>query len=111
MRGFLSDRAAVRSSGDLLELVTELLDAHADTVELLLRQEPDELERWAHCEYLRALQRLGHATLADHDRPGERPLGRTAVTRAVAIVVRATALTFRKPRGPRRPDELPSHHA
>ncbi len=47
----------------LTELVYELLDAHADTAELLHEGAIDL--RWsAHLEYLRALQRLGRERLA-----------------------------------------------
>ncbi len=112
MRGFLSPQTTVPGSADLLELVSELIEAHADTVELLLADEPDEpdeadqpdqpdepdeLERWAHLDYLRALQRLGHATLASHGQrppPAPRPPLRHAVqgcAAAVAILVRAAA--------------------
>lgn len=49
---------------DLLELVYELLDAHADTVKLAGQLEPDEDWR-AHLEYLRALQRHGRRMLAE----------------------------------------------
>jgi hypothetical protein len=70
---FLSPHATDRGSSDLLELVTELIDAHADTVELLLADDLDETARWAHLHYLRSLQRLGHQMLAHHDQPAPRP--------------------------------------
>ena len=50
--------------GDLRALVAELIDAHTDTVQLLLAEQREELVESAHCDYLRALQRLGHETLA-----------------------------------------------
>lgn len=53
---------------ELSTLVYELLDAHADTAELaadLPAREP----RWAaHLDYLRALQRVGRARLAQLSR-------------------------------------------
>jgi hypothetical protein len=64
MSGSSFDQATVPRQGDLRELVAELIDAHTDTVQLLLAQEGDELAASAHCDYLRALQRLGHETLA-----------------------------------------------
>jgi hypothetical protein len=67
MRGLPSLQTTVQTSGELRELATELIDAHADTVELLLTGDVDELDWCAHREYLQALQRLGHATLATHD--------------------------------------------
>jgi hypothetical protein len=46
-----------------VELVYELLDAHADTAMLAAGLELDP--RWgAHLDYIRALQREGHALLA-----------------------------------------------
>ena len=62
-----SQMAAAARSGDLRDLVSELIDAHADTVQLITGDERTELEWLAHCDYLRALQRLGHETLAHHD--------------------------------------------
>ena len=46
----------------VVELLDELLEASADTVELA--PETDDLVWLVHLDYLRALQRLGHATLA-----------------------------------------------
>jgi nitroreductase len=80
MPGFLSNEAAVRRESDLLELVAELIDAHADTVQLLLADHRDELACAAHCDYVRALQRLGHETLSWSRRPRRGPQGRTAST-------------------------------
>jgi hypothetical protein len=49
--------------GNLVSLVYELLDAHADT--LALASDPADEIRWAaHLEYLRALQRAGQEVLA-----------------------------------------------
>jgi hypothetical protein len=95
---FLSPNATDRASSDLLELVTELIDAHADTVELLLADDFDEMARWAHLNYLRSLQRLGHQTLAHHDRSAPRPAavaGLPEVTRAArrAIASSGTSAT------------------
>jgi hypothetical protein len=69
---FLSHQAAAATREvDLLDMLSELVDGHADTVELLIGDPPRDVELLAHCEYLRALQRLGHATLA---REGDRSL-------------------------------------
>jgi hypothetical protein len=43
------------------------IDANADTVCLITGDQRAELEWLTHCDYLRALQRLGHETLARHD--------------------------------------------
>ena len=50
--------------GELLcELVEELLDAHEDTVRLIVADAGDE--RWReHADLLRSLQRVGHEALA-----------------------------------------------
>ena len=45
-------------------LVDELLDAHADTVELAVQLAGDDPRWGAHLDYLRALQRVGKAALA-----------------------------------------------
>jgi hypothetical protein len=74
MLGFLSDqRAPVGRDGGLLTLLSELTDAHADTVQLVVGGQPTELEWRAHCDYLRALQRLGYETLARHDQHSTAP--------------------------------------
>ncbi len=52
---------------DLLTLLGEFVDASVDTVDLMTGNERTELEWLAQCDYLRALQRLGHETLAHHD--------------------------------------------
>ena len=52
---------------DVRELLVELVDAHADTVELATGPTTDAAWR-AHCDYLRDLQRLAHETLACMDR-------------------------------------------
>ena len=72
--GFLSHQTpAVAPDGNLLDLLSELIDAHADTVQFVMREERTELEWLAHCDYLRALQRLGHETLAHHDQSSPAP--------------------------------------
>ncbi len=72
--GFLSHQTpAVTPDGNLLDLLSELIDAHADTVQLVIGEERTELEWLAHCDYLRALQRLGHETLAHHDQCSPAP--------------------------------------
>ena len=72
--------AAVVGDGDLLELLSELVDAHVDTVQLILGDQPTEFAWLAHCDYLRALQRLGNETLAHHDQRGPAPLALTVVS-------------------------------
>jgi hypothetical protein len=52
------------SPAALLDLLSEFIDANADTVCLITGDQRTELEWLAHCDYLRALQRLGHETLA-----------------------------------------------
>jgi len=50
---------------ELIGLMYELLDAHADTVELAGELAWDANVRWrVHVDYLRSLQRSGRATLA-----------------------------------------------
>lgn len=48
----------------LTELVEELLDAHCDTVCLCARIDDEDPDWSAHVLYLRDLQRVGQATLA-----------------------------------------------
>ena len=65
---FLSPQTpTVARDVDLLDLLGEFVDASADTVDLMTGNRRTELEWLAHCDYLRALQRLGHETLARHD--------------------------------------------
>jgi len=52
---------------DVRELLVELVDAHADTVELATAPASEAAWR-AHCDYLRDLQRLAQETLACMDR-------------------------------------------
>jgi hypothetical protein len=87
MLGFLSDqRAPVGRDGGLLTLLSELTDAHADTVQLVVGGQPTELEWRAHCDYLRALQRLGYETLARHDQRSIPPeLGVDVVSGLAAV--------------------------
>jgi hypothetical protein len=55
---------AVHVDPDVANLISELLDAHLDTVALEL--EAESATAWdAHLDYLRALQRLGRAALAN----------------------------------------------
>jgi hypothetical protein len=67
-------RGAVAGDGAVLELLSEFIDANADTVDLLTGKQPTELEWSAHCDYLRGLQRLGHETLTRHDQGAGRSL-------------------------------------
>ncbi|HUO70772.1 MAG TPA: hypothetical protein VMU39_08355 [Solirubrobacteraceae bacterium] len=62
-RSAISSAVSTRSE-QLVQLVYELLDAHADTEQLSRDLEGDLLWR-AHLEYLRALQRVGREVLAD----------------------------------------------
>lgn len=52
-----------RHTEQLTRLVYELLDAHSDT-ERLVQERRDELQWRAHLSYLRDLQRVGRAFLA-----------------------------------------------
>jgi hypothetical protein len=63
----LPQTGAVASDAGLLDLLSEFIDANADTVDLMTGKHRTELEWSAHCDYLRALQRLGHETVARHD--------------------------------------------
>jgi hypothetical protein len=66
--GFLwPQTVAFAPNASLLDLLSEFIDANADTVDLITGGERSELEWLAHCDYLRGLQRLGHETLAGHD--------------------------------------------
>ena len=81
---FLSPQtAAIARDVSLLDLLSEFIDANADTVCLITGDRRTELEWLAHCDYLRALQRLGHETLARHDQrvSGSRPGGEGAARR------------------------------
>ena len=79
---FLSPQtAAVAGDVSLLDLLSEFIDANADTVCLITGDRRTELEWLAHCDYLRALQRLGHETLArDDQRVPASPLALTVVS-------------------------------
>jgi hypothetical protein len=51
------------TTGDVIELVYELLDAHADTTRMAAGIDDDSA--WAaHLDYLRDLQRIGREALA-----------------------------------------------
>jgi hypothetical protein len=65
------------------ELIEELLDAHEDTVHMLLAGAT--LEHWrAHVDYLRSLQRVGHEVLAASDLGERSALRRKGSTSAAA---------------------------
>ena len=86
---FLSPQtAAIARDVSLLDLLSEFIDANADTVCLITGDRRTELKWLAHCDHLRALQRLGHETLARHDQrvPGSRPRGEGAAVRAVRLL-------------------------
>jgi hypothetical protein len=99
---FLSRQTgAVAGDADLLDLLSEFIDANADTVDLMTGKQRAELESSAHCEYLRGLQRLGHQTLARHDqrRPAS-PLELAVVTGLNSALNRsrtAALLILRRP--------------
>jgi hypothetical protein len=78
--------AAADRSGDLLELLSELIDAHTNTVRLITGDEPIEREGLAHCDHLRALQRLGRETLARHDQRIAPPPGPAIVAELTAAL-------------------------
>ena len=60
-----SDPPAPKRPVDIVELVDELLDAHADIADLAAELEWYGDTRWrAHLEHLRALQRVGREALA-----------------------------------------------
>jgi hypothetical protein len=67
LRFLAPQTAAVARDVSLLDLLIEFIDANTDTVCLITSDRRTELEWLAHCDYLRALQRLGHETLAHHD--------------------------------------------
>jgi hypothetical protein len=99
---FLSPQTrAVACDVGLLDLLSEFIDANADTVELMTGKHRTELERSAHCDYLRALQRLGHETLARHDqRMPAPPLALALVSELNSALTRgctAALLIFRSP--------------
>ena len=81
--------AVADRSGDLLELLSELIDAHTDTVQLITGDEPTEREWLAHCDYLRALQRLGRETLAHHDQRIAPPPGLGIVAGVTGALTRS----------------------
>jgi hypothetical protein len=96
---FLSPQTrAVACDVGLLDLLSEFVDANADTVELMTGKRRTELEWSAHCDYLRALQRLGHETLARHDqRVPAPPLALALVSELNSTLARAALLVFRSP--------------
>jgi hypothetical protein len=102
--GFRSlQTAAARRDGDLLELLSELVDAHADTVQLIMADQSTRLAWLSHCDYLRALQRLGHETLAHHDQHGPTPpLARAVVSTLNTVLTGGSRATVVVLRGPAR---------
>ena len=95
--------AASAPNASLLDLLSEFIDANADTVHLITGDERTELKWLAHCDYLRALQRLGHETLAHHDqhRPAP-PLALTVVSGLGTALNRTWTATLVMLRGPAR---------
>jgi hypothetical protein len=101
-QGFPSPQtAAAARSDDLLDLLTELIDAHTDTVQLITSDERTELEWSAHCDYLRALQRVGRETVAHHDqRMPTPPSGLASMARLTTALTRswtAASVVLRSP--------------
>ncbi|HXX12522.1 MAG TPA: hypothetical protein VEK05_13485 [Burkholderiales bacterium] len=99
---FLSPQAvAVAPEAGLLDLLSEFVDANADTVDLMTGGRRTELEWSAHCDYLRALQRLGHETLARRNqRMSAPPLALAVGSGLTAALTRGRAaalLIFRSP--------------
>ena len=78
---FSPQSGAAACDVSLLDVLSEFIDANADTVYLMTGSQETELEWSAHCDYLRALQRLGHQTLARHNqRMAAPPLALAAVS-------------------------------
>lgn len=71
----------------LLDLLGEFIDANADTICLMTGNQRTELEWSAHCDYLRALHRLGHETLANHDQRRPAPPLRLVVALGLNTVL------------------------
>jgi hypothetical protein len=99
---FLSPQmGAVACDVGLFDLLSEFIDANADTVDLMTGKHRTELEWSAHCDYLRALQRLGHETLARQDqRMPAPPLALALVSELNSALIRgwtAALLVFRSP--------------
>ena len=102
--GFLSPQtAAVARDCSLLDLLSEFIDANADTVQLITGDQRTELELLAHCDYLRALQRLGRETLAHHDRCMPAPsLALVVVSGLDTALIRGCTAALLVLRGPAR---------
>ena len=95
--------ATVARDGNLLDLLSELIDAHADTVQLIMRDQRTELAWLAQCDYLRALQRLGRETLAHHDqRMPAPPLALAVVSGVNTALTRGWTAALVVLRGPAR---------
>ncbi len=69
-----ANRNAATTTGYVMELLYELLDAHVDTMRLA--GELDEDPAWAaHLDYLRDLQRVGREALAHAPLAGAQSTG------------------------------------
>jgi hypothetical protein len=101
--GFLWPQTTAFAPNATLLLLSEFIGANADTVDLITRGERTELEWLAHCDYLRALQRLGHETLARHDqRTPAVPLAPTVVSGLSTALNRALPAALVMLRAPAR---------
>ena len=85
---FLSPQTGgVACDVSLLDLLSEFIDASADTVHLMTGNQSTDLEWSVHCDYLRALQRLGHETLARHDERVPAPAPALAVVSGLNLAL------------------------
>ena len=102
--GFRSPQTAtVTRDVSLLDLLSEFIDANADTVCIITGDRRTELEWLAHCDYLRALQRLGHETLAHHDQRMPAPsLALAVVSGLGTALTRGWTAALLVSRGPAR---------
>jgi hypothetical protein len=101
LTSFSPQSGTVACDVSLLAVLSEFIDANADTVYLITGSQQTELQWSAHCDYLRALQRLGHQTLARHDqRVAGPPLALVAVSGLTSALSRgwtAAHLIIRSP--------------
>ena len=98
---FSPQSGAVACDVSPLDVLSEFIDANADTVYLMTGSQQTELEWSAHCDYLRALQRVGHQTLAHHDQrmaaPPRALVAVSGLNSALSRVWTAAHLIIRSP--------------